>query len=102
MIRAEADGIEYGVKFGHLQLGPEQQIYSPIPSGKQVRARTFVAVVRQDTMCDVGHGIANCSVGDAFCKETGRKLALTRALRDLPKPVRKAIWEAYFQRDKAS
>ncbi len=43
-------------------------------------------------------GRAWCHENDNFCKETGRKLALTRAVKDLPKEQRKAVWEAYLNR----
>lgn len=41
-----------------------------------------------------------CSPQDNFCKETGRKLALTRALRRsfFMRADRVAIWAAYFRR----
>ena len=48
-------------------------------------------------------GVALCHPSDNFCKETGRKLALQRALdaawRVLAKEDRTRIWSAYFQRD---
>jgi len=36
-----------------------------------------------------------CAPEDNFSKETGRKLSLTRALRDFRKSFRKAAWEKY-------
>jgi hypothetical protein len=35
---------------------------------------------------------------DNFCRETGRKIALTRLLRDYPKPVRAQVWKQYRER----
>lgn len=48
-------------------------------------------------------GLAACAKGDAFKKETGRKVALTRALAEakLPKDVRTIIWERYHGRSKS-
>jgi hypothetical protein len=46
-------------------------------------------------------GWAECSISDPFVKAVGRKVALTRALKDyprLPRSTRKAIWEAYLKR----
>jgi len=42
-------------------------------------------------------GNSHCSVRDNFCKDTGRKVSLGRALKvlDLPKEGKKKIWEAY-------
>ena len=91
MIRAQIDGTEYTVHFRH------QQLREPVPWGERlIRGRTSASVENQGE--EVGFGMARCSAGDIFCRETGRKLAMARALKDLDKPVRTAIWQAYFQR----
>lgn len=50
----------------------------------------------------IGSGVSSCAPGDNFCKETGRKIALTRALDDciagVDKSFRRAAWKAYFNR----
>lgn len=48
----------------------------------------------------IGQGVAVCDSRDNFCKEIGRKLSMTRALRntDLSKQERQLIWENYFDR----
>lgn len=48
-------------------------------------------------------GLAFCREKDNFCKETGRKLALARAVgaafdRQTQKDLRLATWERYFMR----
>src|SRR5436190_23211783 len=45
-------------------------------------------------------GLTVCSQKDNFCKQTGRKIALTRALLDseLGKSDRTLVWEAYINR----
>jgi len=35
-----------------------------------------------------------------FCKATGRKLSLTRALKVFDKPTRKAFWEVYLTKSR--
>ena len=35
---------------------------------------------------------------DTYCKELGRKLALTRAIKGLPRNERAMVWYAYFAR----
>jgi hypothetical protein len=42
-------------------------------------------------------GVAECAIHDNFCRETGRKLSLARAMKNanLPKEERKVIWEIY-------
>ena len=39
-----------------------------------------------------------CHPSDNFCKETGRKLALAKALRSYSRKFRTAAWEAYLER----
>lgn len=48
----------------------------------------------------VARGLAYCAPADRYDRETGRKLALTRALfRDrFPKDVRRSIWNTYHAR----
>lgn len=46
-------------------------------------------------------GEAKCSESDQFCRETGRKVSLTRALEDrelFPLEARRAIWTQYLHR----
>ena len=41
---------------------------------------------------------ASCSLGDNFCRATGRKIALARAIRGLfNREGRKAFWESYWK-----
>jgi len=45
----------------------------------------------------IGMGVATCSYKDHFCKDTGRRISLARALENanIPKEERKIIWEEY-------
>ena len=46
-------------------------------------------------------GYANCSPTDNFCRATGRKIALARAIRGLfNREGRKAFWAAYWEERK--
>lgn len=76
--------------------------------------RTTCRILRRDPLADqrldpdvyvVAHAV--CGPKDQFVKETGRHLALTRALNQLDidefavddlKPIRAAFWKAYFGR----
>ena len=40
-------------------------------------------------------GKSDCSPRDIFCKSTGRKVSLSKAIKNLPKQQRRAIWNAY-------
>jgi hypothetical protein len=71
----------------------------------------FLEKIKIATVCDireVGYyngrsialaaGIAVCSPQDQFNKNTGRKLALSRALSDMfSREERQLFWDAYFQ-----
>jgi len=56
--------------------------------------------VFDDDLQRMGYGLARCSPKDQFCKETGRKISLTQALRTLPltKAQRRQVWQSYFAR----
>lgn len=43
-------------------------------------------------------GKAWCHESDNPCKEVGRKLALQRAIEDLPREEREKVWQHYFSR----
>lgn len=59
---------------------------------------TFCGIMRDDdpTKFPIS-GVAACTTNDHFCKETGRKLSLARAMKraNLPKEERTVIWELY-------
>ncbi len=52
-----------------------------------------------DGTVNIAVGSSICSKTDNFNKRTGRKIALSRAIKsaDLPKNFRKEIWDAYFK-----
>jgi len=57
------------------------------------KATTCTLVVKNK----VHTGIARCSKEDSFCRDTGRKVSLSKALQssDLTKRQRKNVWEDY-------
>lgn len=58
---------------------------------------TECAICGEDPDKPLALGRAICAKGDNFCKNTGRKIALSRAIKDYDKPTRKKIWDAYFE-----
>jgi len=80
MYRVTVDGVELEVGFQHCDGWPRYTVC------------TISAGDRRLT-----YGTAKCSAADQFCRATGRKLALTRAVAELPKHVRAAIWEGYWR-----
>lgn len=55
----------------------------------------IIKVPFEENSIPVGIGVAYCSLNDQFNKNTGRKLALARAISPLPRLLRAVIWEAY-------
>lgn len=43
------------------------------------------------------YGLSICHPVDQFCKNTGRKLALADAIKDLPREKRRVFWQEYFR-----
>ena len=45
----------------------------------------------------IAHGIATCSPSDNFCRRTGRRLSLTRAVQQaMTREQRRVFWQAYW------
>lgn len=75
------EGRKYFFKFQHKISGEE---------------RGTVCTVSNEGGEIVSHGTAHVHPKDHnFCKETGRKLALQRATKDLAKEVKQTVWDAY-------
>lgn len=66
--------------------------------GKHRVIEAHVSLDETSTNTHVGSAI--CHQNDNFCKDTGRKMALTRAIVDLPRHLRRTIWAAYHNRPK--
>lgn len=52
-----------------------------------------------DEWIQVREAVARRHPEDPYCKETGRKISLTRALADSPRAMRATFWKAYFDRN---
>lgn len=54
-------------------------------------------IMNNDTNEIIGNGESMCSKDDTFNKNMGRKIATARAIKaaEIPKEVRKEIWETY-------
>lgn len=82
MYRVTVDGVELEIDLWHSDGWPRYTLCT-------ISARPSDWLLKT--------GATNCSPADQFCRATGRKLALTRAVAELPKHVRKAIWEGYWR-----
>ncbi len=81
------DGLVYAIQFCYKPGIP--------PNGFETVRSTSCSIVSGD---DVQWGYSWCHRNDQFSKETGRKLALTRALINRDRSFRTAAWKAYFER----
>lgn len=105
-MKFQLGGVGYTIVFGYPELEPgytcgplDCRLW--IPPVRGVNCRLI-----QDGPDEVllSSGTARCNRADNFRKETGRKLALTRAIAHakLSKPDRAVIWTAYLSRAKVS
>ncbi len=88
-MKTTIDGIEYKITFQHLM--------KPINDNPFFRPRTLCWLASETTTCK---GEAWVHPEDTYCKETGRKLALKRALKvgGFSREQRKLFWVAYRYR----
>lgn len=81
------DGKEYRIEFKYTVVDGRRETTCLINTGATRESEETYSV-----------GNAMCSEQDQFNRETGRELALKRALDDLPRPFRAAAWTAYRNR----
>lgn len=95
---------QYGQEFDRTEPGQDPRVALPIPGTDGLEAtgetRCLIYAGPRDTPTLIADSIAHCSKHDNFCRETGRQIALARALKDFGKPERGAILAAYFNRRK--
>lgn len=61
--------------------------------------RRFTCVELTPENCEYvsAFGKADCALGDNFSKAQGRKIALQRAIRFIPRKLRRQIWNEYWR-----
>jgi len=71
--------------------------YSIKWSYRHIPVITYCAIYENELPFAIGEGSAVCSRNDLFCKNTGRKISLARAMKNanMTKNTRASIWEAY-------
>lgn len=80
MFKIELNCREYRIKFHHTTNSTEAWI------------------VDEESKVPFAIGYADCHPTDGFCKATGRKIALSRALQEFTedKQERSQVWEKYW------
>ena len=77
---------DYRVSFNHTHFDPNFDLF---------RGYTHCFISKDDKAEFMG--VAWCSTQDQFNKATGRKVALTRALKPFDKETRTRFWNAYWE-----
>jgi hypothetical protein len=110
------DGRLLKIVFKHTQFlekitDPEGQEWfipspQPIPDTNRAYARAltncFIYEGPRENEVKVAEGFSYCSVADNFDKETGRQIALNRALSTFNKADRGALLQTYYSRPRNS
>ncbi len=87
MLRINYDGMNINVKFTYRIIGTELD---------GTRRCTWVKVIFPEQNAEF-NGAATCHPQDNFSKSIGRKLALTNAMLDFDRDLRKIIWQEYHK-----
>ena len=98
-IQLNGEDINIYLKFQHRQFSHIEKMDKTVtityPLYKGI-TECYIEKEEDYSILAIGH--SSCTPNDCFCKETGRKIALIRAVKDLPKSERKKIWECYLNR----
>ena len=78
------------------ELKFKAEAYQLLSGNPKTKGGTVAKIIKGDTV--IGLGKASLSLEDNFCKNTGFKVALTRALKnsDMSKEDRTTIWKKIF------
>ena len=73
------------------------KFYSTTGNGTKFKRITTVEI---DTGQEMIVGAAACHINDNDNKLLGQKAALTNAVREIPRPMRKLIWKEFLNRSR--
>lgn len=99
MMIVELEGAVLKVCFRHLKVGPSEWAKNE-PAYSHKTVCTIFDITDGQPDDKPWKGVAKCSIKDNFCKEKGRKEAMTRALKEigLRASEREVVWKTYFAR----
>ena len=96
-MRFKVDGQQYRVVWRYDRIWDDNWLHRVAgETPRRVRA-TWCWVNEDGTLNKVCAGAAQCSEQDAFDRKIGRKLALTRALKSMPREFRRQACAAYLE-----
>lgn len=97
-MKVTVDGQDYVVRFKHYQATAKR--------GRWCTTCQVLVIIGAEARPIAAEGAALCGLRDNFCRETGRKLALARALLSaadvFSREARRAFWTAYLTRPRGS
>ena len=91
-MKIKIDGRDYSFKFMHNTGNSKGKLEKEEDS--QVERGT-VCRVFNEAGDQVTYGVSNVHPKDNFCKEKGRKIALSRAIKSWDKAYREQVWNEY-------
>ena len=90
-MKINIDGRDYSFKFQHNTGNSKGKLEK---EDSQVERGT-VCRVFNEVGDQVTYGVSNVHPQDNFCKEKGRKIALSRAIKSWDKYYREQVWNEY-------
>ena len=101
-MQLSVNGKDYIVKFHHASMpfDTNEQSYKTFPITNGSTIGSLCQIIEGEKIVEQGE--ARCSLKDQFCRAIGRKIALTRAIRQLypgekNKKSRADFWSAYWR-----
>ena len=91
-MKINIDGRDYSFKFQHNTGDSSPNKLSKKDS--QIERGTVCRVFNEDGK-QVAYGVSNVHPHDNYCKEKGRKIALSRAITFWDKGYREQVWNEY-------
>ncbi len=96
MLKLKHDGREINVRFDHSITRICSVTDTEFTELDDERRCTWAQVIFPDEHM-IFNGEAICHPKDNYCKSTGRKLALTVAMKSFDRDLRKTIWQEYHK-----
>ena len=104
--KVTVDDKEYKIEWVHVRFdlgepNPHRGLlndYENHPEKYNLRAMSYCWIIASDAVV-VARGMAYCTMSDNFCRKTGRKLSLDRALHSVfsSPDERRQVWEQVLQ-----
>lgn len=78
------------------EVYPNVRVFFEYYNGLFGEKGVLCLVIEPETKKILADGYSKCAVTDNFNKNTGRKIAMARAMQEFERPEREKFWNAYF------